>query len=512
MSITVIALVVWLLLLFLSVIEGIEQSWLKRLTSLHAPLRIQPTEQYFSSYYYNIDTFSEASRFTSQTIGQKASAPLTDPYNPEQDAALPPFMPAPEKDAKNILIDPVKRAYEALGALRLTFQDYEISGAMMRLRLVRTHGFNETESLLTQVSYLASLTHLSPTLPALIIPPTQEDLNQLHALSIHAPDIEKALQLHFSGNSPKIHFSENPALSPPWTYLVGKTLHLPSNSLGTGVLLAKNLQDSGVKVGDSGFLAYGAPTASSIQEQRIPIYVAGFYDPGVMNVGNRCILVPPGITRAINASQGSYSIDRSQANGLMVWIEDLNQAEEVKKQIENAFKQKGIADYWKVTTFREYDFAKDLVQQFESDKLLFTLIGTIILIVACCNIISLLILLVNSKKREIGVLQAMGAPKRSIAAIFGLSGAAVGLFGSLLGVGLALLTLHHIDSVVQFLSFVQGHEAFNALFFGKSLPRELSVSALTFVLITTPLLAFFAGLIPAIQACRLKPSEILKSP
>ncbi len=46
------------------------------------------------------------------------------------------------------------------------------------------------------------------------------------------------------------------------------------------------------------------------------------------------------------------------------------------------------------------------------------------------------------------------------------------------------------------MSFLQGHEAFNALFFGQSLPRQLSLSALTFVLIATPLLSLIAGLVP----------------
>jgi lipoprotein-releasing system permease protein len=61
------------------------------------------------------------------------------------------------------------------------------------------------------------------------------------------------------------------------------------------------------------------------------------------------------------------------------------------------------------------------------------------------------------------------------------------------------------------LSFIQGHEAFNTAFFGKSLPSELSYDAVLFILITTPLLSLLAGLVPAIKACRLQPSAILRS-
>ncbi len=123
----------------------------------------------------------------------------------------------------------------------------------------------------------------------------------------------------------------------------------------------------------------------------------------------------------------------------------------------------------------------------------------------------MLVLLVNDKKREIGILQAMGASRYSIAAIFGACGITMGILSSFIGTIAALLTLQNIDSIVQLLSFIQGHDAFNATFFGKSLPGKLSYHAVLFMLIATPLISLLAGLIPAIKACRLRPSEILRA-
>jgi lipoprotein-releasing system permease protein len=88
---------------------------------------------------------------------------------------------------------------------------------------------------------------------------------------------------------------------------------------------------------------------------------------------------------------------------------------------------------------------------------------------------------------------------------------AMGIVSSVLGTIAALFTLHHIDVIVQLLSFIQGHEAFNTTFFGKSLPNTLSPNAVTFILSITPLLSLLAGLVPAIKACRLQPSAILRS-
>ena len=51
MSIFVISLIVWLVLVFLSVTSAIEKNWLKKLTSLNAPIRITPKDEYYMSYY-----------------------------------------------------------------------------------------------------------------------------------------------------------------------------------------------------------------------------------------------------------------------------------------------------------------------------------------------------------------------------------------------------------------------------------------------------------------------------
>ena len=622
LSIAVITLVVWLVVLFLSVTEGIERNWLNKLTALNAPVRLQPTPEYFSSYYYKVDQYSAASQYMSQTLGQKAQALISDPYNPEFDEGLPMIMAKPDLNQIGQLKDPVKMAFSALEELKasfpgLAFQDIEMSGALLRLELLRqeTNSLTpvEMQSQLTNVSYLSSLPEKNPSLQSLLLAPTEEDLNHLLYLSERSDEdphplfshshIEKLKtrsdlwQLPFDLLPEKIPFEaqaykhegeishlivpttsskeasctierradrlffkcvgdpEVPLNSavPLFSYgnvefdvkemprallfsvkgkLQKKTIagtvpftglqvskasfDLTVDSLcktgkQTGILLAKNFRENGLRMGDAGYLAYSAPTLSGTKQLQIPVYVAGFYDPGIMAVGNKCILVPPHITQSINASESAFTLDRGESNNIFVWMSHLNDAQKLKEALLEKFQEKGIDKYWTVQTYREYDFAKDLMQQFQSDKYLFTLIGMIILLVACSNIISLLVLLVSDKKKEIGILRAMGAKRRSIAAIFAFCGASLGLFSCLLGILLAFVTLRNIDSVVHFLSVLQGHEAFNTQFFGQSLPHEISSRALIFAAIATPLLSLIAGLVPAIKAARLDPCETLRS-
>lgn len=659
LSVTVISLVVWLVLVFLSVTEGIERGWLQKLTTLNAPLRIMPTEEYYSSYYYQVDEISANSEYSSKNIAEKIRAKTSDPYDPDSDGELPSHFSPKDLDAAGFLKDPVKGLFAALSDLKqtrpdLAYQDFELSGALMRLQLLRPgSGFHQEprQGYLTQVSYIASLPNACPNLSDLLLPPSEKDLNHLIYLSNHSTDLsrqdsptltqkadratsqERIRELlrhahikqakprhplwqipitlipenqpfegvaHFCGqrlsridipvekgkkapdeNRVKIWKSgtdllledrkgqsqkiplDTPLLSEgpirfyvegtsardslllkvktalqgialkgeiglegleitqaefnakkernaPWMASADQELSINSEK-ETGVLLTKSYLDNGVMVGDRGYLSYSSTTSSALQEHRLPIFVMGFYDPGIFSVGNKCILAPPLVAQTINSSSSSFNLDKTQSNGVLVWFNDLSAAEKIKEQLQSALSDRGLSNYWKVTTFHEYDFAKDLMQQFQSDKYLFAMVGIIILVVACCNIISMLVLLVNDKKREIGILQAMGASRLSIAAIFGSCGILMGILSSILGTAAALYTLQHIDSIVQVLSYIQGHDAFNSTFFGKSLPGELSRNAVVFISIATPVLALLAGLVPAIKACRLRPSEILRS-
>lgn len=309
-------------------------------------------------------------------------------------------------------------------------------------------------------------------------------------------------------------FDSNPLHSPYWAYTLRSpeqvSINLPLHpSLGEGVLLPRGFRESGALLGDTGYLSYHAPSPTGIHEQKVPFFVAGFYDPGIIPIGGKFILANPAVTAQIRASYNQE--DNLAGNGLNVRFNDRDQADKIKTQLLAAFKAAGIEDYWKVETFREYEFTRDVIQQLQSDKHLFSLLAALIIIVACSNIISMLIILVNDKKTEIGILRSMGASSLSIAAIFGSCGIFMGVIGSLTGTIAAIVTLKNLQPLVKFISWIQGYEMFNPLFYGENLPTELSFETMTFVITATAVISLLSGLIPAIKASMLKPSAILKS-
>jgi lipoprotein-releasing system permease protein len=466
LSVGVISLVVWLVLVFLSVTAGIERNWLQKLTSLHAPLRLTPTERYYHSYYYQIDAFSASSGYTFKTIGEKAEVAQSDPYRPEQDVELS-FVASPDRLQDGTLRDPVQQLYAVLNELGYPFQDYELAGGLLRLNIAQ-HAQHGTT--LSQMSYLLSFPDRNPHLASLLLPPLPEE-------------------------------RDVPSVS-----VVDTRCQLPCLSYAEPIVLPKSYRDLGVRMGDQGSLQF-ASTFS--QEQRVTVQVVGFYDPGLFSLGGRCIIVPQSLTRTIHAANQTFSPDGTPTNGIFVWC-NLNDVDAVQQRLERHLVTWGLYPYWKVTAYRDFEFSKDLFQQFRSDRTLFLFIAVLILFVACCNVISLLILLVQDKKREIAILAAMGASKKSLALIFGFSGLMLGTISTILGTSAALMTLRHLDVVVKFLSFLQGHTAFQPAFFGKTLPNQLSGEALLFIFTATPLLSLLAGLIPALRAMRIQPAVALR--
>ncbi len=524
LSLFVISIVVWLLLLFLSITEGIEKTWLSKLTSLNAPIRITPTEEYYNSYYYQIDGLASSSNYSLKSIGEKLRAEKSDPYQPDLDEELPYYWPI--KDSKEI--DPVKAAFNSFDLVKgkvpnLVAEDYEVAGTLMRLELIRPQSKN-LQSFLTQVSYVATYPKTPSHFKEIIQKPSFADISHLlYMASLYSSnDLLNSIMANIvlkSGEplaNPSLlpedaefltTFEEPPKIAPPWAYFVKDKLVLPEG----GIVLPKQFRESDVLLGDKGYFSYQSATPMSSQEQRLNVQVAGFYDPGVISIGSRFILADSPLVHTMNASSQTTAIDPLFTNGIQVWFDDIDKTRSIETELNKEFEKAGISDYWHITPYYQYDFAKELLSQFQSDRYLFTIVGLLILIVACSNVISLLLLLVNDKKHEIGILLSLGASKTSIAAIFGGIGVSLGIISSLIGTLLAYLTLSNIHVLVRLLSTLQGRDAFNPFFYGDSLPNYMSPKALTFVLIASPLLALIAGLIPAIKACRLKPSAILRS-
>ena len=139
------------------------------------------------------------------------------------------------------------------------------------------------------------------------------------------------------------------------------------------------------------------------------------------------------------------------------------------------------------------------------------LILTLIVLVAALNIISGLIMLVKDKGSDIAILRTMGASQGSIMRIFLITGASIGVVGTLVGFLVGTLICLNIESIRQFLSWMTNTELFSPeLYFLSKLPAEMDISETFAVVLMALTLSFLATLYPSWRAARLDPVEALR--
>jgi len=131
--------------------------------------------------------------------------------------------------------------------------------------------------------------------------------------------------------------------------------------------------------------------------------------------------------------------------------------------------------------------------------------------VAAFNIASSLIMLVKDKGRDIGILRTMGASQGSIMRIFLITGASIGVVGTLVGFFVGLVICLNIESIRQFLSWLTSTELFPpTLYFLSRLPAEMDPAETTAVVVMALALSLLATLYPSWRAARLDPVEALR--
>ncbi len=139
------------------------------------------------------------------------------------------------------------------------------------------------------------------------------------------------------------------------------------------------------------------------------------------------------------------------------------------------------------------------------------LILTLIILVAALNIISGLIMLVKDKTGDIATLRTMGATQGAVMRIFLITGASIGIVGTIAGFLMGLVVCLNVESIRQFLSWMTRTELFSPeLYFLSRLPAEMDVSETTAVVVMALTLSLLATLYPSYRAARLDPVEALR--
>jgi lipoprotein-releasing system permease protein len=139
------------------------------------------------------------------------------------------------------------------------------------------------------------------------------------------------------------------------------------------------------------------------------------------------------------------------------------------------------------------------------------IILSLIVLVAALNIISGLMMLVKDKGRDIAILRTMGATKGAVMRVFLITGASIGIVGTLAGLVLGVVFCWNIDSIKNFASWVTGTTVFDpSVYYLTKLPADIDPHETGGIVIMALVLSVIATLYPSWRASRLDPVEALR--
>jgi lipoprotein-releasing system permease protein len=243
---------------------------------------------------------------------------------------------------------------------------------------------------------------------------------------------------------------------------------------GESVIGRELADDLGLRVGDRFSLVTGTVTES--------LRVTALVDLGVRDLNRRTVIVP------LRAAQSLLGLPGG-ATTLDLALVDVWAAQALTDELERRYP-------YKVESWQEAN--AQLVSALNAQSVSTALIRGVVMIVVVLGIASVLVVSVVQKRREIGILRAMGATQGQVLRVFLLQGAIVGAIGSTLGVLLAALL------VWLFSTFVRGSDGLPLFTIALAPGLALRIAALA------TLCGVLAAVAPARRAAALDPAQAIR--
>jgi lipoprotein-releasing system permease protein len=241
----------------------------------------------------------------------------------------------------------------------------------------------------------------------------------------------------------------------------------------------------------------GTATAFGTMPRIKTYHVVGLFNVGMYEYDNSFIYVPLGAAQLFLRLPEAVS-------SLEVFTADPDRVREQRRVIGAA-----LAGRVRIVDWQQAN--SSLFNAVEIERNVMFLILTLIIVVAAFNIISSMIMMVKDKGRDIAILRTMGASRAMILRIFVLSGASIGVIGTVAGFVLGLVFTDNIEAIRQAIQRIIGTDLFAAeIYFFTRIPARIDTGEVAAVVIMALALSFLATLYPSWRAARLDPVEALR--
>jgi len=244
----------------------------------------------------------------------------------------------------------------------------------------------------------------------------------------------------------------------------------------------------------------GAAYSVVSHQQKLTIVGVTDLDPDSMRGPTRArIFVPLRLAESLHVIQPSDLRDTTRAVGSRPAYSTVSVRVKRSKDIpsvEDAVKKMGF------NTFSIIDATRSLQQFFAVLDLFLGIFGSLALAVASIGIVNTLVMAILERRREIGIMKALGASDGDVKGLFFAEAGAMGIIGGLVGVALGWL-IGHVINLGTNVYLKRQHFPPEQIW---SVPWWLVISAIVFSVI----ISLLSGLYPASRAARLDPVQALR--
>ena len=293
-------------------------------------------------------------------------------------------------------------------------------------------------------------------------------------------------------------WSDLPAKKLLWKSLDKTTIQ--NFKLKKNIILGYRLaQRLNLSVGD--YISLISPNVMETAIGILPIkqnfIVGGFFNIGMYEYDNNFIFIP------WEKAEKFLSIKKN-AHGIEIFLQNSKTTQSVYNELISKLDDNLTVIDWKK---RNSSFMNAL----DVEKNVMFVILTLIILVATFNIISSMIMLVQTKKSDIALMRTMGASKNLIIRIFMLTGSIIGVTGTIIGAILGIIVSINIETIRYFISTLFGHELFSPqIYFLSTLPSNINFNEVLIVMGLSIFLTLIASIFPAWKASKISPAEALR--
>ena len=233
----------------------------------------------------------------------------------------------------------------------------------------------------------------------------------------------------------------------------------------------------------------GSPTAIGVIPKVRRFVVVGLFDSGMSEIDATLAIM------SLADAQKFFELGDSVTN-LEIRVRDIYKAQEVANNIQRQIGFPYLTEDWS-------RLWPNLFSALRLEKTVYFLVLLLMVLIGAFNIISTLIMVVMEKRKDIAILQSMGATRDSIRKIFLIKGCIIGVVGTFLGVFLGYLICLLIEKY-QFIELPKD------VFLISTVPVRIYFSNFLLVSLASLVVCLLASIYPARQAAKLDPVEIIR--